>query len=79
MANEQSNPRKEVQIMVRVEQCYSEEARTSNTFCSLDVVVALVKFNEGFLQSLTDCVEKYVDQCGRRWVDLNGLFSFMKV
>ncbi|RDB16000.1 DNA polymerase alpha catalytic subunit [Hypsizygus marmoreus] len=44
-----------------------------------DALVAIVQYNAGCLQALTDCVEKYLDQCGRRWVDLSGLFSFMKV
>ncbi|KAF5385769.1 hypothetical protein D9615_002206 [Tricholomella constricta] len=44
-----------------------------------DTISALVLHNAECLRALGDCVEKYLDQCGRRWVDLKGLFSFMKV
>jgi DNA polymerase alpha subunit A len=35
--------------------------------------------NIALLQTLSDTVEKYIDQSGRRWVDMSNLFSFMKV
>ncbi|KAH7920526.1 hypothetical protein BV22DRAFT_1073766 [Leucogyrophana mollusca] len=44
-----------------------------------DEVVALTKMNAGFLHTMSETVEKYIDQCGRRWVDLGSLFSVMKV
>ncbi|KAG6896542.1 hypothetical protein C0992_007538 [Termitomyces sp. T32_za158] len=39
----------------------------------------LVRTNAGHLQPLMDCVERYLDQCGRRWVDLSGIFSLVKL
>ena len=44
-----------------------------------DEVVALVDVNDTFLRAMTATVEKYLDNCGRRWVDLDGLFSFIKI
>ena len=31
------------------------------------------------LEAAKSTVDKYLDQCGRRWVNLETLFSFMKV
>ena len=45
----------------------------------IEAVTAIVAYNKGLLEDLTGCVEKYLDQCGRRWVNLKTLFSFMKV
>lgn len=42
-------------------------------------VKALVDTNVNLLQTLRNCVERYLDRSGRRWVDLGGLFSFMKL
>ncbi|KAF8507515.1 hypothetical protein BU17DRAFT_78091 [Hysterangium stoloniferum] len=44
-----------------------------------DEVVALVDVTHGFLNAMTSTVEKYLNNCGRRWVELDGLFSFMKI
>jgi DNA Polymerase alpha zinc finger len=46
---------------------------------SSDEVVALVDVNKAFLWAMTTTVEKYLNNCGRRWVELDGLFSFMKI
>lgn len=35
--------------------------------------------NAEFLSSMSAAVEKYLDQCGRRWIDMASVFSFMKV
>lgn len=32
-----------------------------------------------FVHVMTTTVDKYLDQSGRRWVNLTSLFSFMKV
>lgn len=40
---------------------------------------ALGQVQGSFLRAMSGTVEKYLDQCGRRWVDLGALFSFMKV
>ncbi|KAI0077749.1 DNA polymerase alpha catalytic subunit [Panus rudis PR-1116 ss-1] len=45
----------------------------------LDEVKALVDVQAEFLVVMTDTVERYLDQCGRRWVELGQLFSFMKI
>ncbi|KAF8739169.1 DNA polymerase alpha catalytic subunit, partial [Rhizoctonia solani] len=42
-------------------------------------VIALVGLNNDFLTAMTKCVEKYLDQCARRWVELSTLFSFMQI
>ncbi|KAF8064215.1 DNA polymerase family B-domain-containing protein [Lyophyllum atratum] len=44
-----------------------------------DVLKALVQLNANCLQALGDCVDKYLEQCGRRWVDLSGIFSSIKI
>ncbi|KAL0059069.1 DNA-directed DNA polymerase alpha catalytic subunit pol1 [Marasmius tenuissimus] len=46
---------------------------------SLEAVSALVNTHSAFLTIMSGSVEKYLDQCGRRWVELSSLFSFMKV
>lgn len=40
---------------------------------------ALGSMQASLLGALSGTVEKYLDQSGRRWVDLGALFSFMKV
>ncbi|KAH9849847.1 hypothetical protein C2E23DRAFT_887828 [Lenzites betulinus] len=39
----------------------------------------LVHGQDELLLAMTDAVEKYMDQCGRRWVQMSALFSFMKL
>ena len=39
----------------------------------------LVGMQREFLQTMSAAVDKYLDQCGRRWIELDGLFSFMKL
>uniref|UniRef100_A0A0W0GBD9 DNA-directed DNA polymerase n=1 Tax=Moniliophthora roreri TaxID=221103 RepID=A0A0W0GBD9_MONRR len=46
---------------------------------SLETVCALVNAHSEFLTIMSGCIEKYLDQCGRRWVEMSSLFSFMKV
>ncbi|KAG9097044.1 DNA-directed DNA polymerase alpha catalytic subunit pol1 [Ceratobasidium sp. UAMH 11750] len=41
-------------------------------------VTALVNINRSFLEYMGRCVEKYLEQCGRRWVELGLLFAFMQ-
>lgn len=45
----------------------------------IDEVTAVTFANGEFLRILTDTVERYMDQCGRRWVELSSIFSFMKM
>jgi len=45
----------------------------------LDEVITVTYANGELLQTMTNTVETYMDQCGRRWVDLNSIFSFMKM
>ncbi|CCM02599.1 uncharacterized protein FIBRA_04702 [Fibroporia radiculosa] len=40
---------------------------------------ALVNVQAEFLHAMSATVDKYLDQCGRRWVNLTQLFSFMKL
>jgi len=44
-----------------------------------DGVDALVLTQGPFLHDMYQVVDKYLSQCGRRWVELKSLFSFMKV
>jgi hypothetical protein len=37
----------------------------------------IVSKNSEFLQTMLDCVEKYMNYNGRRWVDMASLFNFM--
>lgn len=43
----------------------------------LDEVCTLANINATFLTEMSATVNKYVNQCGRRWVDLGALFSDM--
>jgi DNA polymerase alpha subunit A len=45
----------------------------------IDEILSLTGLNHAFLCTMTDTVEKYLDRCGRRWVELSSLFSFMKM
>ncbi|KAJ7230554.1 DNA polymerase family B-domain-containing protein [Mycena pura] len=44
-----------------------------------DTVTAVISNNVAFLQAMMACVERYLDQSARRWVELSSIFSFMKV
>ncbi|KAJ7763943.1 DNA polymerase family B-domain-containing protein [Mycena maculata] len=44
-----------------------------------DAVGAVVSNNLGFLQAMSACVERYLNQSARRWVELSKIFSFMNV
>lgn len=46
---------------------------------TLEAVDAVVQMNLDLLESMKKTVNKYLDQCGRRWVEMNDLFSFMKL
>jgi len=52
-----------------------EKARASNP----DEILTLAANHGDFLQRMRQTVEKYLDQNGRRWVDMSSLFSFMKL
>lgn len=45
----------------------------------IDKVAGLAHGNAVLLDTLRSCVDRYLDMCGRRWVALNSLFSFMTV
>ena len=42
-------------------------------------ITALVGKNIDTLTVLADTVERHLDECGRRWVDLKDLFGFMSI
>lgn len=44
-----------------------------------DEIKALADVQAEFLGTMIDTVDKYLNQCGRRWVELGQLFSFMKL
>ena len=45
--------------------------------CTIDHVEALVGQNQDVLDMLHRTTEKFLDECGRRWVDLKELFTFV--
>jgi DNA polymerase alpha subunit A len=51
-----------------------EKARATNP----DEMLALAANHGEFLQRMRQSVERYLERNGRRWVDMSGLFSFMK-
>ncbi|QRV74151.1 DNA polymerase family B [Ceratobasidium sp. AG-Ba] len=56
-----------------------QKAIAKATGTSRDVeVTALVNINRSFLDHMGRCVEKYLEQCGRRWVEMGELFAFMQ-
>ncbi|KAF5362489.1 hypothetical protein D9756_002711 [Leucocoprinus leucothites] len=44
-----------------------------------DAVIAVVGKNSAALERLSSCVDKHLNMSGHRWVDLKGLFSFMRL
>ncbi|KAF7289426.1 DNA polymerase [Mycena chlorophos] len=46
---------------------------------SAERVNALVSTNLPFLQTMTGCLEPYLDSSARRWIELKELFSFMNI
>lgn len=42
-------------------------------------ISTLANFNRPFLTDMSEAVEKYLGNCGRRWVDLEKTFSFMRL
>jgi plasmid maintenance system antidote protein VapI len=42
-------------------------------------ISTLANFNRPFLTDMSVAVEKYLGNCGRRWVDLEKTFSFMRL
>jgi len=55
----------------------AEKAATGTAH--FEEVRVLGKTNLGFLGEMRGTVNKYIDKCGRRWVDLGALFSTMKM
>ncbi|KAG6831739.1 hypothetical protein H0H87_004008 [Tephrocybe sp. NHM501043] len=55
------------------------KAAKGSSTAEQETLVALIQFNSECLQSLNSCVERYLGQCGRRWVDLSGIFSLIKL
>ncbi|KAI0358255.1 hypothetical protein OH77DRAFT_1256462 [Trametes cingulata] len=56
-----------------------ERAKKSASLGVAAELNALASHQDEFLRSMMDTVEKYMDQCGRRWVQMSALFSFMKL
>ncbi|PPQ85267.1 hypothetical protein CVT25_010040 [Psilocybe cyanescens] len=42
-------------------------------------LVAIIAKNQVLLRTLAECVEKHLNNCGRRWIDLGAIFSSMKL
>ena len=49
------------------------------THCVIDAVEAVVMHQSEFIVNMRAVVEKYLSQCGRRFVELGSLFSYMKL
>ena len=47
--------------------------------CVTESISNVVGTNQEFLNQMYGLVERYLDNNGRRWVELYDLFSFMKV
>ncbi|KAI0369754.1 hypothetical protein BV20DRAFT_967411 [Pilatotrama ljubarskyi] len=56
-----------------------ERAKKSASLVAAAELNALAGHQGEFLRAMMDTVEKYMDQCGRRWVQMSALFSFMKL
>ena len=50
-----------------------------NTNASTDEVMGVTAKNSEFLLSLNRTVKRFLDENARRWVDMQNLFSFMKI
>ena len=48
------------------------------TFCS-DEVLEIISSNQELMRQLHSVVDKYLNKCGRRWVDLSDIFSFARL
>ncbi|KAJ2926264.1 hypothetical protein H1R20_g10824, partial [Candolleomyces eurysporus] len=46
---------------------------------SEEEVIAVVGKNASHLKTLSECAEKHLEHCGRRWVDLQAIFSVLKL
>ncbi|OBZ73519.1 DNA polymerase alpha catalytic subunit [Grifola frondosa] len=57
----------------------AEKAVKTSTGSKADEVKALVDLQGDFLRTMAATAEKYLNQSGRRWVQLSTLFSFMKM
>jgi len=73
-----SNVQQELLLKVRL-MSYWHVEYTPNAYTLAEATTALVTANSEFLMNMSNCVEKHLNQCGRRWVDLSSVFSFMKV
>lgn len=49
------------------------------TLVALAHVSNVITRNAPLLRNLRECVEKHLNNCGRRWVDLTTIFSLIKV
>ncbi|KAK0471778.1 DNA polymerase alpha catalytic subunit [Armillaria novae-zelandiae] len=56
-----------------------EHAIKAGTGTSTEVYHLLQRRFADLLKTLSSVVEKYLDQCGRRWVEMGTLFSMMKI
>jgi hypothetical protein len=48
-------------------------------FIILEHVSDVITKNTVLLQNLRESVEKHLNNCGRRWVDLKTIFSLIKI
>jgi DNA polymerase alpha subunit A len=44
-----------------------------------DIILALAEQNREGFDIVRSVVAKYLEKCGRRYVSLNGIFSFMTI
>ncbi|KAI5895199.1 uncharacterized protein SCHCODRAFT_02572448 [Schizophyllum commune H4-8] len=60
-----------------VEKAFEIAKSKGNARVEHDKVQGLAAGNVVLLDTLRACTDRYLDMCGRRWVSLNNLFSFM--
>ncbi|KAK0203170.1 hypothetical protein DFS33DRAFT_1345437 [Desarmillaria ectypa] len=53
--------------------------KASRGTSSEEGVSVLVSQQAELLKAMSNCVDKYLDQCGRRWVEMGTLFCMMKI
>jgi DNA polymerase alpha subunit A len=59
--------------------CLCPGVTHTNADTSIDQVMALAGKHAEFLSTLNQTVKRFLDENARRWVDMQSLFSFMKI
>ncbi|EIW58350.1 DNA-directed DNA polymerase alpha catalytic subunit POL1 [Trametes versicolor FP-101664 SS1] len=57
----------------------AERAKNSASPATIADIKVVEGLRSEFLDMMKGTVDKYMDQCGRRWIQMSALFSFMKL